>query len=80
MPERLGAAEAAATARLLWNLFEPVHVVSYFAAEPRAAFGQADAVAALRRLLAAAAALPFRSGRPAGADGQLITHPGPEPS
>jgi len=41
MPERLGAAEAAATARLMWTLFEPVHVISYFAAEPRAAFKQA---------------------------------------
>ncbi len=41
MPERLGAAAAAATARLLWTLFEPVHVVSYFAPEPRAAFEQA---------------------------------------
>src|SRR5262245_11161898 len=41
MPERLRAAEAAATARLMWNLFEPVHVVSYFAAEPRAAFEEA---------------------------------------
>lgn len=41
MPERLGAAEAAATARLMWTLFEPVHVVSYFAPEPRVAFEQA---------------------------------------
>jgi hypothetical protein len=41
MPERLGAAEAAATARLMWTLFEPVHVLSYFAAEPMAAFEQA---------------------------------------
>jgi len=41
MPERFSAAEAAATARLMWTLFEPVHVVSYFAPEPRAAFEQA---------------------------------------
>jgi hypothetical protein len=41
MPERLGAADAAATARLMWSLFEPVHTVSYFAPEPRAAFEQA---------------------------------------
>ena len=40
MPERLDAADAAATARLMWTLFEPVHVVTYFAAEPRAAFEQ----------------------------------------
>jgi hypothetical protein len=41
MPERLGAAEAATTARLMWTLFEPVHNVSYFAPEPRATFEQA---------------------------------------
>jgi hypothetical protein len=41
MPERLGAAEAAATARLMWTLFEPAHMLSYFAAEPKAAFEQA---------------------------------------
>src|SRR5215469_11586273 len=41
MPERLGPTEAAATARLMWSLFEPIHSVSYFAAEPRAAFEQA---------------------------------------
>jgi hypothetical protein len=41
MPERLGVAEGAATARLMWTLFEPVHVVSYFAAEARTAFEQA---------------------------------------
>jgi hypothetical protein len=41
MPERLSAAEAAATARLMWTLFEPVHVVTYFAAEARTAFEQA---------------------------------------
>jgi hypothetical protein len=33
--------EAAATARQMWSLFEPVHVVSYFAAEPRAEFERA---------------------------------------
>jgi len=41
MPERLGAAEAAATARLMWTLFEPAHMLSYFAPEPKAAFEQA---------------------------------------
>ncbi|HEY7325366.1 MAG TPA: hypothetical protein VH520_11130 [Streptosporangiaceae bacterium] len=55
MPERLGAAAAAATARLPWTLLRPVAA-------------------------AAAAALPFPSGRSADADGQLTTHVGPEPS
>ncbi len=32
---------AAATARQMWTLFEPVHVVSYFTPEARAAFEQA---------------------------------------
>ncbi|MBO0826122.1 MAG: hypothetical protein J2P27_20055 [Actinobacteria bacterium] len=41
MPEGQNAADAAATARRLWSLFEPVHVLSYFAAEPREAFEQA---------------------------------------
>jgi hypothetical protein len=35
------AASAAATARSMWTLFEPVHVVSYFTAEARQAFEQA---------------------------------------
>ncbi len=33
--------DAASTARRMWALFEPVHVVTYFAAEARAAFEQA---------------------------------------
>ncbi len=33
--------QAAATARRMWTLFEPVHVVTYFAAESLAAFEQA---------------------------------------
>jgi hypothetical protein len=33
--------DAAATARRMWTLVEPVHVVSYFASEPRQAFEQA---------------------------------------
>jgi hypothetical protein len=33
--------DATAAARTMWTLFEPVHVVSYFAPEPRAAFEQA---------------------------------------
>jgi hypothetical protein len=33
--------QAAATARQMWTLFEPVHVVSYFTPEARAAFEQA---------------------------------------
>jgi hypothetical protein len=33
--------DAAGTARRMWTLFEPVHVVSYFSAEPRSAFEQA---------------------------------------
>jgi hypothetical protein len=53
MPERAAAesatagppgsnpAGAAASARLMWSLFEPVHMVSYFTAEPRQAFEQA---------------------------------------
>ena len=32
---------AAATARRMWTLFEPVHVVSYFAPAAREAFEQA---------------------------------------
>ncbi|HXZ63903.1 MAG TPA: hypothetical protein VEH05_04165 [Streptosporangiaceae bacterium] len=49
MPERAAAesasanppAAAAATARRMWTLFEPIHIVSYFAAEPRQAFERA---------------------------------------
>ena len=33
--------DGAATARRMWTLFEPVHVISYFAQPPRAAFEQA---------------------------------------
>jgi hypothetical protein len=73
MPERLSSSEAAATARHMWTLFEPVHAVSYFAAEPKAAFetaarpwsrltpGRAAEFAELLRTvaLACARALPF---------------------
>jgi len=69
MPERLSAAEAAATARRMWTLFEPAHVVSYFAAEPSAPVARA-----------CAEALPFPSGTSADADGQLTSHADPEPS
>lgn len=31
--------EAAGTARMMWTLFEPVHAVSYFTPEARAADG-----------------------------------------
>ena len=45
MPQPVAAvsrsAGAAATARSMWTLFEPVHVVSYFTAEARRAFEQA---------------------------------------
>jgi hypothetical protein len=65
MPERLSATEAAATARLMWTLFEPVHVVTYLAAA--AAASTPARVAELAGLLrpvarACAAALPFPSG------------------
>src|SRR5438477_11952164 len=33
--------ETAGTARLMWTLFEPVHAVSYFTLEARAAFEEA---------------------------------------
>jgi hypothetical protein len=33
--------DPSATARQMWSLFEPVHVISYFAAQPRDAFEQA---------------------------------------
>ncbi len=33
--------DPAATARRMWTLFEPVHVVSYFAAPAKGAFEQA---------------------------------------
>jgi hypothetical protein len=33
--------EPAPTARQMWTLFEPVHIISYFAAEPRAEFEKA---------------------------------------
>jgi hypothetical protein len=66
MPERLSAAEAAATVRRMWTLFEPVPIVSHFAAEPRATFEQEGAVAARERHAAATEV--------------LTTHAGPEPS
>ena len=34
-------ADAAHTARAMWTLFEPVHAVTYFAPEARAAFEEA---------------------------------------
>ena len=34
-------ADAAHTARSMWTLFEPIHAVTYFAPEARAAFGEA---------------------------------------
>src|SRR5260370_40814312 len=34
-------ADAAYTARAMWTLFEPIHAVTYFAAEARSAFEQA---------------------------------------
>ena len=34
-------ADAAATARSMWTLFEPVHAVTYFAPQARSAFEQA---------------------------------------
>ncbi len=37
----LAPAEARLRARQLWTLFEPVHIISYFTAEPRQAFEQA---------------------------------------
>lgn len=36
----LTAAEARLRARQLWTLFEPIHLISYFTAEPRQAFEQ----------------------------------------
>jgi hypothetical protein len=62
MPERLSAADAAATARRMWTLFEPVHAVSYCAAEPIATFEQAGAVAALKGLPPAAEVLATHAG------------------
>jgi hypothetical protein len=37
----LAAADGAGTARSMWTLFEPIHAVTYFAPEARAAFEQA---------------------------------------
>jgi hypothetical protein len=34
-------ADAAATARSMWTLFEPIHAVTYFAPEARSAYEQA---------------------------------------
>ncbi len=36
----VAAVEARVTARRMWTLFEPVHIISYFTAEPRRAFEQ----------------------------------------
>jgi hypothetical protein len=41
MTEAAGTCTAAATARRMWALFEPVHVISYFAPAARQAFEQA---------------------------------------
>lgn len=92
VPERLDAAAAGATARLLGNLVEPDHFVSSVAEDATDAAAARpwsrltpSRVAQLDELLrpvamACAAALPFPSSRPAGVDGKLTTHAGPEPS
>lgn len=78
MPERQGAAAAAATARLPWNPFEPVHTRPWSRLTPSRAAELAELLRSVAT--AAAAALPFPACRSAGANGQLTTHASPEPS
>jgi hypothetical protein len=56
---------AAATARHMWSLFEPVHVVSYFTPEARAAFEQAGLRGFWRGYFAGRAAPMGPAGAPA---------------
>src|SRR5260370_10836524 len=49
-------ADAAYTARSMWTLFEPIHAVTYFAPEARAAFEQAGLRGVLRGYFAGRAA------------------------
>lgn len=78
MPERQGAAAAAATARLLWNLYEPVYAQPSSQLTPSGGAELAELLPPVAT--AVAAALPFRACRSAGANAQLTTHASPEPS
>ena len=68
-------ADAAATARAMWTLFEPVHAITYFAPEARSAFEQAGLRGFWRGYFAGRAApLGVRAdGSPGGVSGAVVT-------